>query len=208
MTEPERPSEPDPGAGSGAGEEAPSADPAEVTRLLHDWREGSVAAGDRLMRVVYDELHVIAEARMRREAEGHTLQATALIGEAYLRLVGSEVDWADRSHFFAVAARTMRRVLTDHARARGRAKRSGALERVTLANLADGDTPGERLDLVALDAAIEELEAQDPRKAAAVDLHYYAGLSYDEVAEVLDISPATVHRDLRMARAWLKTRLG
>lgn len=184
--------------------ETPAA--ADITRLLHQWHDGSTAAGERLMGVVYDQLHAIAEARMRREREGHTLQSTALVHEAYLRLVEAGVEWSDRGHFFAVAARTMRRVLTDHARGRHRAKRGGALERITLSNL-PGDLPGERVDLIALDGAIEELDQVDPRKAAAIELHYYGGLSYEEVAEALDISPATVHRDLRAARAWLKSRL-
>lgn len=179
----------------------------DVTRLLQAWRDGDDLAADRLMRLVYDELHVIAEARMRGEAPDHTLRSTALVHEAYLRLAGAGVSWTDRKHFFAAAARAMRRVLTDHARGRRREKRGGGgLDRVTLANL---PAPGaeDTLDLVALDEAVEALAAQDPRKASAVELHYYAGLSYDEVAEALDISPATVHRDLRMARAWLHNRL-
>ena len=186
-----------------------AAGPEEVTRLLRDWRDGSAAASERLGRLIYDELHRIAESRMRAEDPGHTLQSTALVHEAYLRLLGAEVEWADRSHFFAAAARTMRRVLTDHARARQRGKRGGGeLDRVTLANLpAEGSDP-DALDLLALDAAIEDLAAQDARKASAVELHYYAGLAYEEVAEALDVSPVTVHRDLRMARAWLRARLG
>jgi RNA polymerase sigma factor (TIGR02999 family) len=177
-----------------------------VTRLLQAWRDGDELAADSLMRLVYDELHVIADARMRREAPDHTLRSTALVHEAYLRLAGAGVSWTDRKHFFAAAARAMRRVLTDHARARQREKRGGGLDRVTLANLPAPEA-GDTLDLVALDEAVEALAVQDPRKASAVELHYYAGLSYDEVAEALDISPATVHRDLRMARAWLHSRL-
>lgn len=186
---------------------------AQVTRLLRAWREGDEAAGDRVMGIVYDELRRIAAARMRGESPGHTLQSTALVHEAYVRLAGADLAWTDRKHFFATAARTMRRVLTDHARARGREKRGAGLDRITLAGVPAGDGDGEhvvaaRLDMVALDAAIEALGELDPRKAAAVDLHYFAGLGYDEVAEALDISPATVHRDLRMARAWLRSRLG
>lgn len=180
----------------------------EVTRLLRAWRGGDEGAGDELMRVLYDELHRIADARLRGEAAGHTLQSTALIHEAYMRLAGAGISWSDRTHFFAVAARTMRRVLTDHARARQRQKRSGALDRVTLSGLPAPERGGDAVDLIALDEAIEELAGQDPRKASAVELHYYGGLSYDEVAEALDTSPATVHRDLRMARAWLRDRLG
>ena len=182
--------------------------PDEVTRLLQEWRDGSSTAGDRLMPLVYDELHRIAEARMRREEPGHTLQATALVNEAYLRLVGAGVDWVDRAHFFAVAARTMRRVLTDHARARQGAKRGGGdLSPVTLDGLSNEDGGPDQLDLVALSAAIDELAQHDQRKASAVELHHYAGLSYEEIARVLDASPATIHRDLRMARALLRTRL-
>jgi len=181
-------------------------DPGQVTRLLHAWRDGDAAAADRLIRLVYDELHAIAEARMRGEAAGHTLQSTALVHEAYVRLAGADISWTDRKHFFAAAARAMRRVLTDHARARRTDKRGGELARVTLANVEAQDAD-DRLDLVALDEAIDELAAQDSRKASAVELHYYAGLSYEEIAEALDISPATVHRDLRMARAWLLGRL-
>jgi RNA polymerase sigma factor (TIGR02999 family) len=180
----------------------------EVTELLRSWHDGDKAAGERLMRIMYDELHRIADARMRSEGPGHTLQSTALIHEAYLRLVGGGVSWSGRTHFFAVAARTMRRVLTDHARARLREKRGGGRDRVTLAGVANPDTGGEDpVDVLALDEAIEELSAVDPRKASAVELHYYGGLTYDEVAEALDVSPATVDRDLRMARAWLRSRL-
>ena len=184
------------------------ADRDEVTRLLHQWREGSTLARERLADLIYDELHRIAQARMRAEDPGHTLQSTALVHEAYMRLVGSDVDWVDRGHFLASAARTMRRVLTDHARAKTRRKRGGgSLDRVTLANLPAEDEDADQLDLLALDEALEELEARDSRKAAAVEMHYYAGLSYEEVAKALDVSPVTVHRDLRMARAWLRDRL-
>jgi RNA polymerase sigma-70 factor, ECF subfamily len=186
---------------------APTGQAAEVTRLLHDWQEGSRAAGDRLIQLVYDELHVIAEARMRREDPAHTLQATALVHEAYLRLADAGLDWSDRKHFFVVVARTMRRILTDHARARGRQKRGGAMDRVTLSGLVIGDDEPDTLEFVALGEAIDALAEQDARKATVVELHYFAGLSYDEVAEALDISSATVHRDLRMARAWLRTRM-
>lgn len=181
---------------------------AEVTRLLHAWRAGDQAAGESLIRVLYDELHRIADARMRVEAPGHTLQSTALIHEAYMRLAEASISWSDRAHFFAVAARTMRRVLTDHARARKRQKRPGALDRVTLSGLPAPEQGGDAVDLIALDEAIDALAEQDPRKASAVELHYYGGLTHAEVAEALDVSPATADRDLRMARAWLRDRLG
>lgn len=179
----------------------------EVTRLLRAWSDGDAEAADRLIRVVYDELRAIAGARMRAEAPGHTLQSTALVNEAYLRLADAGIPWADRRHFFAAAARAMRRVLTDHARGKGREKRGGGLERVTLANVPADEDGNDRLDLLALDEAIEELTALDPRKATAVELHYYAGLGYEEIGQALEVSPATVHRDLRMARAWLHSRL-
>jgi RNA polymerase sigma factor (TIGR02999 family) len=190
------------------GEEQRAGDPGEVTRLLRAWRAGDDGARESLIRVLYDELHTIADARMRKEAPGHTLQSTALIHEAYLRLADASVSWSDRTHFLAVAARTMRRVLTDHARARRREKRSGALDRITLSGLPQPDSGEDPIDLLALDAALEELADVDPRKASAVELHYYGGLTHDEVAEALGVSPATVDRDLRMARAWLRDRLG
>lgn len=181
--------------------------PGDVTRLLRAWRVGDRDAEERLIAVLYDELHRIAEARMRGERPDHTLQSTALIHEAYMRLAEAGISWSDRTHFFAAAARTMRRVLTDHARARQRQKRSGGLDRVTLTGLPAeaGDDP---VDLLALDAALDALAEQDDRKASVVELHYYGGLTYDEIAEALDVSPATVDRDLRLARAWLRDRLG
>ncbi|HUP19160.1 MAG TPA: ECF-type sigma factor, partial [Gemmatimonadota bacterium] len=156
--------EPTPDAGVG-----PTGRAEEVTRLLHDWQGGSRAAGDRLIELVYDELHAIAEARMRREDPGHTLQATALVHEAFLRLTDAELDWSDRKHFFVVAARTMRRILTDHARARDRQKRGGALDRVTLSGLATDDDEPDTLELVALGEAIDALGEQDERKATAIE---------------------------------------
>lgn len=190
------------------GETHRQGDPGEVTRLLHAWRDGDEEARESLMRMLYDELHRIAEARMRGEPEGHTLQSTALIHEAYMRLAEASISWSDRTHFFVVAARTMRRVLTDHARTRQRQKRSGALDRVTLSGLPAPSREDQRVDLIALDAALDALAEQDLRKASAVELHYYGGLTHEEVAEALDVSPATVDRDLRMARAWLRDRLG
>jgi RNA polymerase sigma factor (TIGR02999 family) len=192
--------------GQSDGEERVDAD--EVTRLLREGRSGSESARDRLIGLIYDELHVIAASLMRREDPAHTLQSTALVHEAYFRLMGPGTDWTNRRHFFGAAARAMRQVLTDYARRKRRRKRDAShLDRVTLANLPAGDTD-DSLDVLALNEALEELEALDRRKAAAIELHYYAGLSYEELAETLDVSPATVHRDLRMARAWLRDRLG
>lgn len=166
------------------------------------WRAGDTDARDRLVSEVYPELHRLAERRLRSEEPGHTLQATALIHEAFLRLVDADVQWTSRAHFFAVAAQVMRRILVDHAKARRRVKRGGGATRVSLD---EGllVAPEREPDLLALDEALTQLQAQDERKAAAVELHYFGGLTYDEVAEVLGISPATVHRELRMAKAWL-----
>jgi RNA polymerase sigma factor (TIGR02999 family) len=181
----------------------------EVTRLLHRWSDGDRAALDRLLPLVYEELRGVARRRIGRERAGHTLQATALVHEAYLRLVGSGVDWKDRAHFFALAATTMRRVLVDHARARGAEKRGAGAEVVSLdrTGLDPAAEQGDTIELIALDAALADLERQDPRKARVVEAHVFGGLTYREIAEALQISEATVDRDLRMARAWLARAL-
>lgn len=176
----------------------------EVSRLLDAWRGGEEAALERLMPLVYDELHALAHRQLRAEHPGHTLQTTALLHEAYLRLVGADVPWEGRVHFFAVAARAMRRVLVDHARALRRDKRGGGVAPVTLDESLQGAAVP---DMIGLDEALERLAALDERKARAIELHYFAGLEYEEIATVLAISPATVHRDLRMARAWLQREL-
>jgi RNA polymerase sigma-70 factor, ECF subfamily len=177
-----------------------------VTEILSSWREGDAAAQHRLMPVVYEELHRLAERNLRRERSDHTLQPTALVNEAYLRLVQADVEWDDRAHFYAVAARTMRRILVDYARARGRIKRGSGMDQVTLEE-AIAAAPERGPDLVALDAALDRLAEQDERKARVVELHYFAGLRYDEVARVLGVSTATVDRDLRMAKAWLYSQM-
>jgi RNA polymerase sigma-70 factor (ECF subfamily) len=179
----------------------------EVTRLLASWRDdGSQGALDELMPLVYDELRRLAGARLRSEPTGHTLQPTALVHEAYARLVQADVPFENRVHFFAVAARMMRRILVDHARKARSEKRGGGMAPVTLDEqiaAADGDQP----DVLALDEALERLAALEPRKAQAVELHYFGGLTYQETASALDVSEATVDRDLRMARAWLATEM-
>jgi len=180
--------------------------PSEVSRLLVAWRDGDPAALDALMPLVYQELHRIASRVLHGEGAEQTLQATALIHEAYLRLVGSDVRWQGRNHFFAIAARAMRRILVDRARGRGRRKRGGGAHPVTLEDhlaVAGGDPA----DIQDLDEALERLAVFDERKARAVELHYFGGLSYDEVAEVLEVSPATIHRELRLAKAWLYREL-
>ncbi len=176
----------------------------QVTQLLLDWRKGDAQALDRLLPIVYDEMRRLAQSYMQRERTGHTLQATALVHEAYARLVGMEIEWQDRVHFFAVAARTMRRILVDHARARKR--RPGGWKRETLdESLVVGDTPD--IDFIALDEALHRLATFDERKSKVIELHYFGGLTHKDVAEVLDVSPATIDRDLRMAKAWLYKEL-
>jgi RNA polymerase sigma-70 factor, ECF subfamily len=180
----------------------------EITRLLADWGEGNEAALKKLFPLVYHELHRLANAYMRRERHDHTLQTTALVHEAYLRLVGQrDVRWHTRAHFFAVAARVMRNILVDHARGRGRAKRGEAKPELPLGDIAV--MSDERADeLVAVNSALDSLTAIDPRKSRVFELRYFGGMSVDEAAEALKVSPATVTRDWRMARAWLRRELG
>ena len=180
----------------------------DVTRLLDALRGGEAGAADRLARVVYAHLHRIATNALRREGAGHTLQATELVDEAFLRLLGErEVTWQNRSHFYAVAARVIRRILVDHARRRRSAKRDHGV-RVTLDESLPGEVAGgagddRSLDLVALDDALRELDALSPRQARVVELRFFAGLEVTEIAEALSISPATVKRDWTFARAFL-----
>ena len=184
-----------------------STSPSEVMRLLLEWKAGRVDAADRLFPILYEELRRLARHHLRGEATGHTLQTTALVHEAYLRLTGGSVSWEGRRHFFAVAARVMRQLLVDHARSRGRAKRGGAAIPLPLEEglFQAAERPADLLDL---DEALNRLSSLDPRKAQVIDLLYFGGMSYDETAAVLEISPATVHRDLRLARAWLYQELG
>jgi RNA polymerase sigma-70 factor (ECF subfamily) len=178
--------------------------PAGVTALLLQWGKGDEAALDRLIPLVHQELHRIARRCMVGEGSGHTLQATALLNEAYLRLVdGKAVTWTDRAHFFAVSARIMRRILVDHARARRTLKRGGAEARVTLdeALVVSKELPH---DFVALDDALQALAAFDERKSRVIELRFFAGLSVEETAAVLEVSPDTVMRDWRLAKAWLQ----
>jgi RNA polymerase sigma factor (TIGR02999 family) len=176
----------------------------DVTRLLLEWRDGSGEALDELMPLVYGELRRLASRALRGEAQGHTLRTTALVHEAYVRLVGANVDWEGSRHFMRVAARAMRRVLVDNARKRRSHKRGSGSVPVGLDTL-EGVLPADSRpdDVLALDEALERLMTLDERKGRTVELHYFGGLSYVEVAEALEVSPATVHRDLRMARAWL-----
>ena len=177
--------------------------PQEITRLLDDWSKGDRSALDRLTPLVHAELRRLARRQMSRERHGHTLQATALVNEAYIRLAGNEgFEWRNRAHFFAVCAQVMRHVLIDHARAGARDKRGGGATRVSLdgAGLA---VEGRAVELMALDEALGALEAVDAQKCRIVELRYFAGLSVEETAEVLGVSPTTVRREWRRAKAWL-----
>lgn len=176
-----------------------------VTELLGHWRAGDQSAFDKLAPVVYDELRRIAARRLRGERANHSMAPTDLVHEAYGRLVKVDVDWRDRVHFFSLSANMMRRILVDHARARQADKRGGDALRVTLSDLvASGSRP---THLIELDDALQHLEEFDQRKAKAVELHYFGGLSYSELAETLGVSEATVDRDLRLAKAWLAKEL-
>jgi RNA polymerase sigma-70 factor (ECF subfamily) len=180
---------------------------ANPTTLLKSWRGGSREALDRLLPLLYDELSRIAHGAMGAERRDHTLQTRALIHEAYLRLIDADVDWRNRAHFLALASRTMRRVLTDHARAKHREKRGGADQvKVPLTGL-NVAGPDSSVEFLELEEALARLEAQDERKARVVEMHFYGGLNYEETAEALGISAATVDRDLRLAKAWLRREL-
>lgn len=175
----------------------------DITGLLLDWGSGDKAALDRLIPLVYKELRRMAHQYMRRERAGNTLQTSALINEAYIRLVDYDrMRWQDRAHFFAVAAQAMRRILVERARSRGRDKRGGAAQKVSLDEAAD--LAVERAaDIIALDDALTELSAIAPRKGLIVELRYFGGLNIDEAAEVLGVSSPTVQREWRAAKAWL-----
>src|SRR5687768_2689711 len=184
----------------------PSKPPTNVTEILLEWRSGNDEALKRLMPMVYDELRRLAKVYMRNERREHTLQATALVNEAYIRLVNMKVSWQDRAHFFAVAARLMRRLLVDHAKAHHRAKRESGGPKVSLDDAVEvAFKPAS--DLVALDEALTRLAEFDARKSEIIELHFFGGLSNEEVAEALSISRATVQRELRLAKAWLNHEL-
>lgn len=188
-------------------------DRSQVTVLLKAWRGGDPSALERLTPLLYGELKRLAQKFMQQERAGHTLQATALVNEAYLRLVDlTAVEWQDRSHFMAIAAQTMRRVLIDAARARAADKRGGGmirLERATDVDLDGMPSPGttRALELCALDDALEALARMDPRRARVIELRFFGGLTVEETADVLKISPQSVMRDWKLARAWLTREL-
>jgi RNA polymerase sigma factor (TIGR02999 family) len=182
--------------------------PPDVTALLLSWSGGERSAADRLIPVVYEELHRQAARAMRREGHEHTLQTTALVHEAYLRLVDQQrVQWRNRAHFFGIAAEVMRRVLVDHARARLAAKRGGGVQRITLGDALVGSGDAQDADVLALHEALEKLALLDPDQARLVELRYFAGLTIEESAEAMGVSPATVKREWALARAWLRREL-
>jgi RNA polymerase sigma factor (TIGR02999 family) len=181
--------------------------PQEITQLLLAWNQGDEGARDRLIPVVYDELRRVARGYLRRERANHTLQPTALVHETFLRLVDQRsVHWQGRAHFFGIAARLMRQILVNHARTRQAAKRGGSAQQVSLADL--GALAGHaELDLVSLDEALQQLEKLDPRQGRIVELRFFSGLTFEEVAEVMSLSLATVKREWTTARAWLRRAL-
>jgi RNA polymerase sigma-70 factor (ECF subfamily) len=177
----------------------------ELSVLLRAWSEGDQSALDRLTPIVYDELHRLASGYMRREREGHSLQTTALVNEAYMRLVDyKRMQWQNRAHFFAISAQLMRRILVEHAR-RHNVKRGGGVQHISLDEAAVVD--GKGADLVMLDDAMKALARLDPRKVQVVEMRFFGGLSVEETAQVLKISPVTVLRDWSTAKAWLYREL-
>ena len=181
--------------------------PHEVTQLLIDWSSGNQAALEKLMPLVYEELHRLAHRYMRRERPDHTLQTSGLVNEAYLRLIDqSQVRWQNRGHFYGIAAQMMRRILVDYARTRSYAKHGGGAHRVSF-DEARLLSPERAADVVALDEALNELAGFDKRKSQIVELRFFAGLSIEEAAEVLSVSPATVMRDWTLAKAWLRNAM-
>lgn len=183
-------------------------DPAHVTALLQEARAGKAAALDALLPLVYQELRRVAGAYVRRERPGQTLQATGLVHEAYLRLMKDRhLEWQNRAHFCAIAANAMRQILVERARARGAAKRGGAWNRLTL-NEGRAAAPEPVVDVEVLDQALARLAERDPDQARLVELRYFGGLTIEETADVLKVSPATVKRSWMVARAWLKKELG
>lgn len=180
----------------------------EITQLLKDWSEGNQTALDELMPLVYDELRRQASRYLRNERQGHTLQTTALIHEAYLKLIGiNQIEWQNRNHFFAIASTAMRRILVDYARERKRDKRGGFAENLPLDDALQISANEKSVDLIALDDALNSLAKMDERQAKVVELKYFSGLSIDEIAEVLGIANSTVRLDWNLAKAWLKQEI-
>jgi RNA polymerase sigma-70 factor (ECF subfamily) len=180
----------------------------EISFLLEEWSSGNQSALDQLMPIIYDELRRLAHAYMKRERAGHTLQTTALVNEAYLKLVNQErAQWHNRKHFFAVSAQLMRRILVDRARTKNYQKRGGGEQTLSLDEALTISADNQAAEIIALDEALKELSAFDERKSQVVELRYFGGLSVEETADVLKISPVTVRRDWATAKAWLYSRI-
>jgi len=188
--------------------EHPNVSPEAVTQILNDARNGRTGAAEQLFQLVYDELRRLAASHMRSERPGHTLQATALVHEAFMRLIRDDrMDWRNRAHFFGAAAEAMRRILVDHGRARAAIRRGGDRRKVSLEDTPDLST--DRSDeIIAVDAALSRLSNLDPRKGRLVELRFFGGLDIEETAEVLGVSPRTVKRDWTFAKAWLYREIG
>ncbi|HWX81096.1 MAG TPA: ECF-type sigma factor [Steroidobacteraceae bacterium] len=182
--------------------------PANFTQLLTEWRSGHPQALDRLTPLIYDELRRLAHGYMRTERGSHTLQATAVVHEAFLRLIQANVALEDRGHFLALASRLMRRVLVDHAKSRSRLKRNPGIRGTLSAEELGEVSPSIDVDVIALDDALENLLQLEPRLAQVIELYYFGGMTYDEIAAATGTSSATVHRDIRLSRAWLLNEIG
>src|SRR6185369_1245614 len=183
-----------------------SSAPPSITQLLVEWSEGDRAALDQLTPLVYDELRRLARSYLRRERSDHTLQATALVHEAYIRLVDQHsVSWQNRAHFFGIASQMMRRILVNHALSRGAAKRGGSATKISLDETVNFEQRD--VDLIALNHALKELEELDLRQARIVELRFFGGLSIEETAEVVNLSPATVKREWSTAKLWLRSQI-
>jgi len=182
-------------------------DQQNLTQLLIDWRGGNEAALGKLMPLIHSNLHQLANKYMHGENAGHTLQATALVNEAFIKLVNADVTWQSRAHYMALSARAMRQVLVDHARAKRSDKRGGDAISVTLHETRIVDQGQNNPDILVVEEALEQLTRIDTRKAQVIELSFYGGLTYDEIAEALDISAATVDRELRFAKAWMYRQL-
>jgi RNA polymerase sigma-70 factor (ECF subfamily) len=179
----------------------------EITRYLLKWNQGDEAALQKLMPLVYDELKKLARSYLRKERSGHTLQTTALVHEAFLRLIDQDsVQWQNRAHFFGVAAQMMRRILTNYAVARSTDKRGGKAKHISLEDVT-GLAEHRDLDVVSLDQALKELESLDSRQSKIVELRFFSGLSIEDTAEIMQLSPATVKREWSTARIWLRRRM-
>lgn len=178
-----------------------------ITLLLQEWQDGNDEALEQLTPLVYEQLKALAARIFRSEPAGHTLQPTALVNEAFQHLIGADIAWQDRTHFYALSARLMRRILVNHANARNSAKRGGGALKVTLQDASASTDADNDSDVIALDMALKELGEFDQRKAEILELHYFGGLTYIELAELMQLAESTIHQDLRTAKAWLRGRM-